>query len=213
MVSRAPVDNPPTAFADLLQDLELGDGPHGYWLECITSGARVHVVDLRHMAAHTQVSVEEYLRTSFDGPEPDYLDGEIVERGMPNLPHSNAQGRLMVWFAGMEEKWSIRCFPDLRLRVGERRYRVADLAVFQAWPTEDVPSTPPLVAIEILSPDDRFAEILTKLEEYRAWGVTHVWFVNPMSRKLYVYSAGLSEVAALSLPEYGVEIAAPEVFR
>ena len=132
---------------------------------------------------------------------------------MPNLPHSNAQRRLIVWFAGMEEKLSIQCFPDLRLRVGERRYRVVDLAAFQGWPTEDIPSSPPLVAIEILSPDDRSAEILTKLEEYRVWGVTHVWFVNPISRKLYVYSAGLSEVATLSLPEYGVEIAAPEVFR
>ena len=165
------------------------------------------------MAAHTQISVEEYLRTSFDGPEREYLDGEIVERGMPNLPHSNAQRRLMMWFGGMEEKLSLHCFADLRLRVGERRYRVADLAVFQGRPAEDVPSTPPLVAIEILSPDDRFAAILTKLEEYRTWGVAHVWFVNPIDRKLYVYSAGLSEVAALSLPEYGVEIAAPEVFR
>ena len=165
------------------------------------------------MAAHTQTPVEEYLRTSFDGLEPDYLDGEIVERGMPNLPHSNAQRRLMMWFGGMEEKLSLHCFADLRLCVGERRYRVADLAVFQGRPAEDVPSTPPLVAIEILSPDDRFAAILTKLEEYRTWGVAHVWFVNPIDRKLYVYSAGLSEVAALSLPEYGVEIAAPEVFR
>ncbi len=132
---------------------------------------------------------------------------------MPNLPHSNAQSRLMMWFGGMEEKLSLRCFADLRLRVGERRYRVADLAVFQGRPAEDVPSSPPLVAIEILSPDDRFAEILTKLEEYRVWGVAHVWFVNPISRKLYVYSAGLSEVATLSLPEYGVEIEAAGVFR
>lgn len=165
------------------------------------------------MAVHTQISVEEYLRTSFDGPEPDYLDGEIVERGMPNLPHSNAQRRLMAWFAGMEEKLSLQCFPDLRLRVGERRYRVADLAVFEGRPTEDVPSSPPLAAIEILSPDDRFAEVLTKLEEYRTWGVAHVWFVNPVSRNLYVYSAGLSEEASLSLPEYGVEVGAAEVFR
>ncbi|MBI3694284.1 MAG: Uma2 family endonuclease [Acidobacteria bacterium] len=157
--------------------------------------------------------MEEYLRTSFDGPDREYLDGEIVERGMPNLPHSNAQGRLMMWFGGMEEKLGLRCFPELRLRIGERRYRVADIAVFVGKPAEDVPSSPPLVAIEILSPDDRFAEVVAKLQEYRAWGVTHVWFVDPISRKVYVYSAGLSEVPALQLPEYGVEITAPEIFR
>ena len=165
------------------------------------------------MAARTQISVEEYLRTSFDGLDREYLDGEIVERGMPNLPHSNAQHRLQMWFGGMEEKLSLRCFPELRLRVGERRYRVVDLAVFKGRPAEDVPSSPPLVAIEILSPDDRFAEIVAKLEEYRVWGVTHVWFVDPIGRKVYVYTAGLSEVPALRLPEYGVEIAAHDIFR
>ena len=32
------------------------------------------------MASKTLVPVEEYLKMSFDGPEPEYLDGEIVER-------------------------------------------------------------------------------------------------------------------------------------
>jgi Uma2 family endonuclease len=113
----------------------------------------------------------------------------------------------------MEEKLSLHCFPDLRLRTGERRYRVADLAVFQGRPAERVPVSPPLVGIEILSPDDRFAEVLTKLEEYRTWGVAHVWFVDPISRKLYIYTAGLSETPAFRLPEYGVELAGSEIFR
>jgi len=164
------------------------------------------------MAAHTQISVEEYLRTSFEDSDCEYLDGEIVERGMPNLPHSRAQKRLMAWFLGMEQNLSLHCFADLRLRVTARRYRIADLAVFQGEPNEDIPSTPPFVAIEILSPDDRFAGVLAKLAEYRAWGVAHVWFVDPISVKLYVYSAGLSEVSAFQLPEYGVEIAASAIF-
>ncbi len=171
------------------------------------------MADSKHMAAHTQISVEEYLRTSFDGPDREYLDGEIVERGLPNLPHSKAQKRLILWFVGMEETLSLHCFPNLRLRISERRYRVADLAVFQGEPAEDVPSSPPLVAIEILSPDDRFAGVLAKLEEYRTWGVAHVWFVDPISRKLYVYTAGLSETSAFRLPEHGVELAASEIFR
>lgn len=165
------------------------------------------------MAAHTQISVEEYLRTSFDDQDCEYVDGQIVERGMPDLPHSEAQKRLILWFGGMEEKLSLHCFPDLRLRTRERRYRVVDLAVFQGRPAERVPSSPPLVTIEILSPDDRFAEVLTKLEEYRAWGVAHVWFVDPISRKLYVYTAGLSETPVFQLPEHGVELAASEIFR
>lgn len=165
------------------------------------------------MAAHTQISVEEYLRTSFDGTDQEYLDGETVERGMPNKPHSKAQARLIGWVLGLDEKLSLCCLPELRMRVGEKRYRVVDIAVFSGEPVEDVPSSPPLVAIEILSPDDRFGEVLAKLEEYRTWGVAHVWFVDSMSHKIYVYTAGLSEVPAFRLPEYGVEIAAHEIFR
>ena len=165
------------------------------------------------MAAHTQISVEEYLRTSFDGTDREYLDGEIVERGMPIKAHSKAQARLIARFGMLEEKLSLCCLPNLHLRVGERRYRVADIAVFSGEPAEEVPSSPPLVTIEILSPDDRFAEVLAKLAEYRAWGVPHVWFVDPLNRRIYVYTVGLSEVPAFRLPEYDVEIAAPEIFR
>ena len=38
--------------------------------------------------------VDEYLRTSFDGPDCEYLDGEIVERNWGDLPHGSTQGRL-----------------------------------------------------------------------------------------------------------------------
>jgi Uma2 family endonuclease len=165
------------------------------------------------MAAQTQISVEEYLRTSFDGTDREYLDGEIVERGMPTQEHSRAQARLIAWFAALEEKFHFDYLPELRVRVAERRYRVVDLAVFVDKPAEQVPSSPPLVAIEILSPDDRFTDVLAKLEEYQRWGVTHVWFVDPISRKLYVYSASLKEVSAFRLPEYGVEISAADIFR
>ena len=165
------------------------------------------------MAASTQISLEEYLRTSFEGLDWEYLDGEIIERGVPNLGHSNAQACLAAWFVRLQEKQPLRWLPELRVRVGERRYRVVDIAVFSSHPAEEVPSSPPLIAIEILSPDDRFAEVVAKLEEYRAWGVAHVWLVDPLSRKIYVYSAGLSEVEAFRLPEYGVEISAPEIFR
>jgi len=166
------------------------------------------------MAASTQISLEEYLRASFEGMDQEYVDGEILERAVPTERHSRAQARLAAWLVRLEEKQApLQWRPELRVRVGERRYRVVDIAVFSSPPVEEVPSSPPLIAIEILSPDDRFAEVVAKLEEYRAWGVAHVWLVDPMSRKIYVYSAGLSETDAFRLPEYGVDIPAAEIFR
>ena len=93
---------------------------------------------------------------------------------------------------------------NLRLRFSEKRCRVADLAVFQGEPAEDVSSSHPQIALR---------SFLPTLEEYRVWGAARVWFVDPISRKLYVYTAGLSEPSAFRLPEYGVELAAFEIFR
>jgi Uma2 family endonuclease len=54
-----------------------------------------------------------------------------------------------------------------------------------------VPDTPPLVAIEILSPDDRLIEVRQKLEEYQAWGVPHIWLIDPRSHRFYTCDSGL----------------------
>jgi Uma2 family endonuclease len=71
-----------------------------------------------------------------------------------------------------------------------------------------------LVAIEIVSPDDRYSELTHRLEDYRRWGVPHVWLVDPELRRLYEYSeAGLLQHAALRLPEFEFEISAQELFK
>ena len=46
------------------------------------------------MAIKTLIPVEEYLRTGFEGPEPDFVAGELVERSMPNYFHARTQMRL-----------------------------------------------------------------------------------------------------------------------
>ncbi len=65
-------------------------------------------------------------------------------------------------------------------------------------PQESVPSTPPLLVIEILSKDDRYHNLMEKLEEYRVWGVPNIWVVDPLAKRLAVYSA--TSLARLSLP-------------
>ena len=91
---------------------------------------------------------------------------------------------------------------------------MADLAVFfGAEPSAPIPDAPPYVVVEVLSPDDRFSEIMEKLEEYRAWGIPNIWFVDPWARKLNVYGAsGLVQVESLNLPEYNFQITAADLF-
>ena len=42
------------------------------------------------MAAQTRVTPEDYLKTSFAGLDREYVDGEVVERGMPTYSHSKS---------------------------------------------------------------------------------------------------------------------------
>ena len=66
--------------------------------------------------------------------------------------------------------------------------------------------------IEILSPDDRMADVLEKLAEYRTLGVPHVWLADPIARRFFVYTGGLLEAPAFGLPEFGLEITPGEIF-
>ena len=99
----------------------------------------------------------------------------------------------------------------MKLRPG--RVLIPDVTVFAPnEPDERFPAALPLVVIEILAPEDRHTEVHRKLQEYRQWGVPNIWLIDPELRKLYVFSAGLSEVPSYRLPEYEVEITPDEIF-
>jgi Uma2 family endonuclease len=161
-----------------------------------------------------RIAVEEYLHTSFDNPDPEYRDGELVERSPADTAHGSAHASVGAFFV-------LRCrglhlFPcsSVRLKVREELYLVPDISVF--WPDEPVlafPDRPPLIVIEILSDGDRLTAVRSKLGEYRAWGVPHVWLVDPYLRKLYACDAGLTEVATLRVPELDLELRPEHIFE
>jgi len=82
------------------------------------------------MATNTLLSKENYLRTSFDGPEPDYVDGELVERSLPNYLHSRVQGRLMDAFKPWDDRRQMFRASEVRLRVAPERFRIVDFSIF-----------------------------------------------------------------------------------
>ena len=166
------------------------------------------------MAARVQVPVEEYLQTSFEGPDPEYVDGEIVERAVPDFLHGTLQGRFIEIFYEVRKRHSLYAVTEVRHKLRDSGYRIPDVAVHAGVrPAERFPSTPPYIAIEILSPDDRFSEVVQKLDEYRTWGVPHIWLADPRLRRLLVYGpTGLGEVTEFHLPDYNVVITPQEVF-
>jgi Uma2 family endonuclease len=165
------------------------------------------------MGSATALSAEEYLRTSFPDLDREYRDGEIVERALPDYPHGKTQALLVALFLALAEQLSLHPCVETRMRVRPNRYLIPDVAVFHPDEPESVPQAPPLVAIEILSSDDRLSEVREKLEEYRTWGVPHVWLVDPRSRRFYKCDPGLTETSSLTVPELGIEITPHDLFK
>jgi Uma2 family endonuclease len=166
------------------------------------------------MATKAVFTAEQYLQTSFDGPDREFVDGEVVERNVGEKPHSKALVRLVEIFYELRRKHPIHTAVDLRMQLSPSRYRIPDFAIFYPKePTELVPTHPPLLVAEIVSRDDRYTDILQKLDEYRSWGVRHVWLVDPWQKKLCVYTDhGLSAVDLLRLPEFEAEISPIDLF-
>jgi Uma2 family endonuclease len=137
------------------------------------------------MAAATLVSLEEYLKTSYE-PDCDYVDGVLEERNLGERDHSWLQKALTAYLANRERNWNVLVFPELRLRVSSTRVRIPDLCIFlRDAPVEQVPANPPLVCIEILSPDDRWSRMEKRIQDFLAMGVGHVWVFDPQERQAF----------------------------
>ena len=158
------------------------------------------------MATKDLITPEQYLATHYER-EPEYVRGDVVERSLPTKRHSKIQQRLSVVLD------RIGCYPELRLRLADNVFRVPDISVYEREPENEVPTTPPLLIVEINSPDDRIHNVLEKCEEYRTWGVSNVWVVEPELKKLYVYSGGLKEVSQFELPAQNLTITPADLFE
>jgi Uma2 family endonuclease len=99
------------------------------------------------------------------------------------------------------------------MRLRSNLVLIPDVAVFYPAEPARVPETPPLLVAEVLSLDDRLTAVREKLEEYKAWGVPHVWLVDPHAKRCYTCDQGLTEVASLRIPELGLEVLPRQIFE
>jgi len=68
--------------------------------------------------------------------------------------------------------------------------------VFLGDPGQAVPTKPPFICIEVLSPEDRMSRVKKCLQDFLDMGVPHVWILDPQTRQAYTLTAseGLREV-------------------
>src|SRR5580658_7434844 len=107
------------------------------------------------MATAALIPLAEYLSTVYE-PDCDYIDGQLEERNLGERPHATLQFILARIFHANRIAWDIECIPELRVQVGPQRYRIPDVTVIRrSAPVESIVRTPPLICIEVLSPEDR----------------------------------------------------------
>ena len=156
------------------------------------------------MGAKTLISPEEYLSMSFEW-EPEYVQGELRQRPMPELIHAWIIKTLITLLDRVDSDRTY-ALSEVRCRMPNGNFRLPDVALFRGSQPA-VPVEPVLVAIEVLSKREDHDELMEKLADYEAWGVPHIWVIHPRRRTLQQYRDGsLQRVDSLKLPEYGFEV-------
>ena len=168
------------------------------------------------MPSRTLVSVDEYLHTSYD-PDCDYVDGSTVERNVGETDHSDCQGRIYAYLLNRCKQLGIYPLVEERVRVSATRVRITDVCVVAGpKPSEQVLTRPPLIAIEILSKDDRMSEMQERIDDYLEFGVRYVWVINPRSQRAWVYTkegSHESKDGILRTQDPKIELPLPEIFQ
>ncbi len=165
------------------------------------------------MATATLISLEEYLRTAYH-PDCDYVDGVLEERNVGEWNHGDLQGEIVHFLKARRREWNIRAATEVRVRVSPSRVRIPDVCVISRdHPLEQVVTTPPLICIEVLSPEDRWSRVEKRIEEFLAMGVQHVWVFDPQDRQVFdCTSNGRRLVTEETLEAPPVSINLPELF-
>jgi Uma2 family endonuclease len=141
------------------------------------------------------VSLEEYLNTSYE-PDCDYVDGVLEDRNVGKTKHNKTQRNLILWLAKKQEIHQRDIRPEQRVRLSPTRVRIPDVCLVDTNDSDEIVRTPPALWIEILSPDDRFSRMQTKLADVIKFGVRSLWVIDPYTKKAWTADQGAMLVEA-----------------
>ncbi len=162
------------------------------------------------------IPVEEYLSTGYE-PDREYEDGVIVERNLGEFEHSFLQIFLGTIFTNNMDHWGVFGLTEQRVQITPRHFLVPDVCALRLGaPTEDILTHPPLIVIEIMSPEDTMRRAKKKVAQYLQFGIEHIWVIDPHARVAYRGTAsGLELVPSgeLSVPGTPIAIRIAELFE
>lgn len=162
------------------------------------------------------VSVDEYLNASYE-PEMEYVNGVLIEKGMPTVPHNLLERVLLFWFAQFEQQLRFKVMHEVRTVIVERaRYRLPDILLVPRPLHSDICNVVPWAVIEIISPDDTIRKTRDRFLDYAELGVKHVLQLDPEEYVAHRFDHGSwiqTRFESLELPTGTVPFDSEELFR
>ena len=133
------------------------------------------------------VPLSEYLGQTYH-PDCDYVEGVREERNVGVMKHGAAQTALASYVLyRISVFWAV---VEVRVQVKADRFRVADVTIVRGgMPAEDIFTTPPEVAVEVLLPEDRIAAIQERIDDYLGFGIPCVWVIDPETRRAWIHTS------------------------
>ncbi len=134
------------------------------------------------------VSLEEYLATEYH-PDVEYIHGELKEKPVTGFPHGVVQLVLGEWFRRHRKEWGILVSVETRTRIDSQQVRLPDVVVVKKGDeTRGALVKAPLIAIEVLSPSDSYADLKARATDLRTMGVENVWLIDEERRAAEVWT-------------------------
>jgi Uma2 family endonuclease len=138
------------------------------------------------------IPLEEYLTTTYH-PDCDYVDGRLEERNFGEFDHAELQTAVAVYLRQNATRFRIRTLVEVRVQVAPRRFRIPDVCCIRKRPAGGIITEPPVLCIEIISPEDRFSRVEARIADFLAMAVPCVWAVDPENlNRAFVYERGKS---------------------
>lgn len=141
------------------------------------------------------LTLAEFLELPETKPANEYIDGQIIQKPMPQGKHSVIQGELVPAINGVvKSKRTARAFPELRCTFGNRSI-VPDIAVFlwhriprdQNGEIANTFSTAPDWTVEILSPSQSQTKVTKNILHCLQHGTEVGWLIDPCEQTVFVY--------------------------
>jgi Uma2 family endonuclease len=164
-------------------------------------------LEKRATPATGYMSYEKFLKTDFENPKVEWVNGRVVEMSPSNIQHQHV-GRFLIAILGGfvdERKLGVIYYESFQMKTGpDLPGRAPDILFVSNAHKKRLKKTyldgPADLVVEVISPDSLGRDRGEKYEEYEKGGVREYWLIDPERKQADFYllnKRGVFQAASL----------------